>query len=51
MLLLVVQFAILNTDDYFVLVVFQMARSTLCVAWHTVLSVGDCDVHVQMCFD
>ncbi len=28
-LLLVVQFVILDTDDYFVLVAFQMARSTL----------------------
>ncbi len=28
-LLLVVQFAILDVDDYFALVAFQMARSTL----------------------
>ncbi len=45
-LLHVVQFAVLNTDDYFALVAFQMARLTLYVAWHTVLSVGDYDVHV-----
>ncbi len=24
-----------------------MARPTLYVAWHVILSVGDCDVHVQ----
>ncbi len=45
-LLLVVRFAVLNVDDYFTLVVFQMARSTLYVAWHTVLHVGDCNVHM-----
>jgi hypothetical protein len=45
-LLLVVRFAVLDADDYFVLVVFQMAQLTLYVAWHTVLSVGDCDVHM-----
>ncbi len=53
MLLLVVRFAILDTKDYFTLVAFQMARLTLYVAWHVVLSLGDCDVHVQIltCLD
>jgi hypothetical protein len=52
MLSLVVRFAILHIDDYFVLATFQMARPTLHVAWHVVLSVGDYDVHVQIltCF-
>jgi hypothetical protein len=52
-LLLVVRFAILDTDDYFALMVFQMARLTLYIAWHAVLSVGDCNVHVQIlaCLD
>ncbi len=45
---LVVRFAVLNIDDYFVLVTFQMARPTLYVTWHVVLSVGDYDVHVQI---
>ncbi len=53
MLLLVVQFVVLDTNNYFALVAFQMALLTLYVAWHVVLSVGDCDVHVQIltCFD
>jgi hypothetical protein len=50
---LVVRLAILNIDNYFALVTFQMARSTLYVAWHAILSVGDYDVHVQIltCLD
>jgi len=32
-LLLVVRFVVLDADDYFALVAFQMARSTLHVAW------------------
>jgi hypothetical protein len=48
-LLLVVRFVAFDTDDYFALV----AQPTLYVAWHVVLSVSDCDVHVQIstCFD
>jgi len=50
---LVVRFIILNIDDYFAYVMFQMAWSALYVAWHVVLSVGDSDVHVQIltCLD
>jgi len=53
MLSLVVRFAVLDTNDYFALVVFQMARPILYIAWHIVLSVGACDIHVQilMCLD
>ncbi len=47
-MLLVVQFVILDTNDYFALVVFQMAGLILYVAQHVVLSVGDCDVHMQI---
>jgi len=52
-LLLVVRFVVLNTDDYFALVAFQMARLPLYVAWRVVFSVGDCNVHVQIltCLD
>ncbi len=52
-LLLIVWFVILDADDYFALVAFQMARPTLYIVWHIVLSVGDCNVHVQilMCLD
>jgi hypothetical protein len=52
-LLLVVQFIVLDADNYFALVAFQMARPTLYVAWHAALSIGDCNVHVQisMCID
>ncbi len=52
-LLLVVQFVVFNVDDYFTLVTFQMARPTLYIAWHVVLSTSDCDVHVQIltCLD
>jgi len=52
-LLLVVWFIILDADDYFALVAFQMARLTLYIAWHVVFSVGDCNVHVQIltCLD
>jgi len=46
MLLLVVWFVVINTDDYFALVAFSMARLTLYVAWHVVIFVGDNDVHV-----
>jgi hypothetical protein len=45
-LLLIVQFVVLDADDYFSLVVFQMARPILYVTWHAILSVDDCDVHV-----
>jgi hypothetical protein len=45
---LVVRFVVLNADDYFTLVAFQMARPTLYVAWHAVLFAGDYDVHVQI---
>ncbi len=50
---LVVQFAILDIHDYFALSTFQMAQSTLYIAWHVVFFVGDCDVHVQIltCLD
>jgi hypothetical protein len=52
-MLLVVRFNVLDKDDYFALVVFEMAQPTLYVAWHTILFVGDCDVHVQIstCLD
>jgi hypothetical protein len=52
-LLLVIRFVVLDGNDYFALVAFQMARSTLYVARHAVLSIGDCDIHVQilMCLD
>ncbi len=52
-LLFVVRFAVLNADDYFALVAFQMARLILYVAWHAVLSAGNCDVHMQIltCLD
>jgi hypothetical protein len=52
-LLLVVQFVILDEDDYFTLVAFQMAQPTLYVAWHAILSGSDYDVHVQIltCLD
>ncbi len=45
-LLLSVRFVILDVDDYFDLMTFQMA-------WHIVLSTCDCDVHVQImtCLD
>jgi hypothetical protein len=46
--MLVVRFVVLNVDDYFGLVAFQMARPTLYIAWHTVLSASDCDVHVKI---
>jgi len=46
-LLLVVQFVVLNVNDYFALVAFQMAGPTLYVAWHIIFSASDCDVHVQ----
>jgi hypothetical protein len=51
--LLVVRFVVLNVDDYFTLVAFQMARVTLYIAWHIILSTSDCDVHVQIltCLD
>jgi hypothetical protein len=45
-LLLVVGFVILDADDYFTLVAFQMARAILYVIWHAILSTGDCDVHM-----
>ncbi len=45
-LLFVIRFIVLDADDYFILVAFQIARSTLYVAWHTILSAGDCNVHV-----
>jgi hypothetical protein len=53
MLLLVVRFAVLNTNDYFAIVVFQMAWLTLDVAWHVVFSASNCDVQVQIltCLD
>jgi len=52
-MLLVVRFAVLDTNDYFALVAFEMARPILYITWHTVLFIGNCDVHVQilMCFD
>jgi hypothetical protein len=52
-LLLVVRFVVLDANDYFVLVAFQMARPTLYVAWHAVLSIGDYNLHVHilMCLD
>ncbi len=52
-LLLIVQFVVLDIDDYFGFVAFQMARSNLYIAWHAVLSVSDCNVHVQIltCLD
>jgi hypothetical protein len=45
-LLFIVQFAILDADDYFGLVAFQMAWPTLYAAWHTVLSASDNNIHV-----
>jgi hypothetical protein len=45
-LLLVVWFAVLDVDDYFALVAFQMAWLILYVAWHAVLFTGDYNVHV-----
>jgi hypothetical protein len=45
-LLLVVRFVILDIDDYFALVAFQMPQLTLYIAWHAVLSLGDYDVHM-----
>ncbi len=50
---LVVRFVVVDIDDYFALATFQMARPTLYVVWHAVLSVGNCDIHLQilMCFD
>jgi hypothetical protein len=45
---LVVQFVVLDIDDYFALATFQMARPTLYIAWHIVLSVGNYNVHVQI---
>ncbi len=52
-LLLIVWFLVLNANDYFALVAFQMGGPTLYVAWQAIISVGDCDVHVQilMCLD
>ncbi len=52
-LLFVVWFAVLNTNNYFILVAFQIARSTLYVTWHAIFFVGDCDIQVQilMCLD
>jgi len=47
-LLFVVQFIILDANDYFVLVAFQMAWPTLYVTWHIVLFTSDCKVHVQI---
>jgi hypothetical protein len=51
--LLIVQFAFLDTDDYFALVAFQMVRPTLYVAWHVVLFADNYNVHVQIltCLD
>ncbi len=53
MLLLVIQFVVLDADDYFAFVAFQMAPLTLYIAWHIVLFVGDCNVHMQIstCLD
>ncbi len=53
MLPLVVRFIVLDIDDYFALATFQMARSTLYIAWHAVFSIGDYGVHVQIltCLD
>jgi len=52
-LLLIVRFAIFDADDYFGLMAFHMARPTLYVAWHVVVSTGDRNVHVQIltCLD
>ncbi len=52
-LFLVVRFVVLDANNYFALVVFQMAQLTLYVAWHVVLSIGDYNLHVQisMCLD
>ncbi len=44
MLSLIVRFVVLDIDDYFALAMFQMVRLILCVTWHVVLSIGDCDV-------
>ncbi len=51
-LLLVVRFVVLNAHDYFTLVAFQMSQPTLYIAWHTILSTGNYDVHmhISMCF-
>jgi hypothetical protein len=46
-LLLVVWFTILDVDDYFALVVFQIARLILYVVWQAILFAGDWDIHVQ----
>jgi hypothetical protein len=45
-LLLVVGFTILDVDNYFGLVAFQMARPTLYIVWHAIFFIGDCDVHM-----
>jgi len=52
-LLLVVWFVVLDSNDYFSLVAFQMAQPILYIAWHAVFFVGNCDVHMQIltCFD
>ncbi len=52
-LLLIVQFPVLDTNDYFALMAFHMARPTLYITWHVVFSIGDYDIHVQIltCFD
>jgi hypothetical protein len=52
-LLLVVQCVVLDADDFFTLVAFQLAQLTLYVTWHAILFVSDCDVHVQImtCLD
>jgi hypothetical protein len=46
MLLLVVWFAILDVDDYFTLLAFQMAWLTLYVVWHAFFFTSDSNVHV-----
>jgi hypothetical protein len=46
MLLLIVGFTVLDVDDYFALVAFQMARPTLYVAWHVVLFASDYNIHM-----
>jgi hypothetical protein len=52
-LFLVIWFTVLDSDNYFALVAFQMARLTLYIAWHVVLSISDCDIRVQIptCLD
>jgi len=47
-LLLIVRFAVLDIDDYFTLVAFQIARPTLYGAWHVILSTCDYNVRVQI---